>query len=218
MVEPLTMTGSVEGPKRRGRSFGSFDLTVEGRRLQFATQPGVFSQDGPDAGSVLLLETVLPHVKPHQTVLDLGTGVGLLGLSLAPLLTRGEAWMVDSDIRAVRLAEENMRRNGIENAHVVLSDITLDLPKVRFDLVVSNPPTHSGKEVLESFVTEALDVLRPGGSLYLVVNRLLSVRDMMSEHFGAADVVARHKGFIVLHGLKPRRNQRGGIDVLNGTE
>jgi 16S rRNA (guanine1207-N2)-methyltransferase len=187
----------------------SFELPVGDRRLTFRTQPGVFSQDGPDDGSLLLLDAVLPRVKPHNTVLDLGTGVGLLGLSVAGLLTRGEVWMVDSDIRAVRLAQQNIELNQIKNAHVVLGDITEDLPEhLRFDLVLSNPPTHSGKEVLARFVDESFRVLRPGGSLYLVVNRLLSVRDMMARTFGEAEQVQRHKGFIVLQAQKPRRQRQ----------
>jgi 16S rRNA (guanine1207-N2)-methyltransferase len=189
----------------RERARKTFDLTLAGKRLTFRSQAGVFSQDGPDPGSVLLLETVLPRVKPHQTVLDLGCGVGLLGLSVAPLLSRGEVWLVDSDIRAVRLAEENRALNGIENAHVVLSDVTLDLPAIKYDLVLTNPPTHSGKDVLGTFVEEAYHVLRPGGWLYLVVNRLLSVRDMMEAAFGAAEQAARRKGFAVLRAQKQRR-------------
>lgn len=172
----------------------------------FKTQPGVFSQDGPDEGTGLLLDAVLPQVKPHMIVLDLGTGIGIVGIIAAARATRGKVWMVDSDVRAVRLAEENVQRNGIENAHVVLGDITLDLPPhVRFDLVISNPPTHSGKDVLNSFVGESYDVLRPGGRLYLVVNRLLSVRELMASAFGVVEQVKRHKGFIVFRAQKPRR-------------
>lgn len=191
----------------RKRPRGEFDIMVDDRRLRFKTQPGVFSQDGPDEGSLLLLHAVLPAVRPHQTVLDLGAGVGLLGLSIAPRLERGEVWLTDVDIRAVRLVRENIALNSIENAHVVLGDVTIDLPKVRFDLVVSNPPTHSGKDVLQSFVRESYDVLRPGGSLYVVVNRLLSIRDMMAETFGEAGQVAREKGFLVIRSEKPRRRR-----------
>lgn len=197
--------GGIGFGQKRRLSRGQFDITFAGRRLIFRTQAGVFSQDGPDEGSVLLLETVLQVVRPHQTLLDLGAGVGLIGLCLAPLLPRGEVWLVDSDIRAVRLVEENIALNHAENTHVVLSDITLDLPRMRFDLVVSNPPTHSGKEVLEAFVRESHEILRPGGRLYLVVNRLLSTRDVMAEAFGNVDQVARSKGFVVFAARKTRK-------------
>ena len=124
--------------------------------------------------------------------------------------------MVDSDIRAVRLAEENVRANGIENAHIILGDITLDLPpRLRYDLVLSNPPTHSGREVLTSFVAESFAVLRPGGSLYLVVNRLLSIRDMMSSVFGNVEQFDRRKGFIVFRSEKVRRKQDASDTLLS---
>jgi len=100
--------------------------------------------------------------------------------------------------------EKNIELNGVQNAHAVLGDITLDLPRMRFDLVISNPPTHSGKEVLASFVGEAREMLKPGGRLYLVVNRLLSARDMMASAFGNVEQVGRHKGFIVLKATKSR--------------
>jgi 16S rRNA (guanine1207-N2)-methyltransferase len=189
----------------------SFTFDVGDRRLTFQTQPGVFSQDGLDPGTRLLVEVLLPRIKPHMTILDLGTGVGFIGVVLAALLTRGEVWMVDCDIRATRLAEANVQANGVSNAHVVLGDITRDLPaRRRFHLVASNPPTHSGKEVLFSFVDESYHVLRPGGALYLVVNRLLSVGDMMERTFGAVEQVERHKGFVVFRAEKARRAARFG--------
>lgn len=203
------MPGKVSHRGRhRTREYGRFDLDIGGRNLSFCTQPGVFSQYGPDEGTLLLLDVAIPRVKPHMTVLDLGTGIGIIGIATATRATRGEVWMVDVDIRAVRLAEENVRLNHIENAHVLASDITLDLPEdTRFDLVLSNPPTHSGKDVLQSFVGESYHLLRPGGSLYVVVNRLLSIKEMMAATFGNAELVERRKGFLVLRSEKERRRR-----------
>lgn len=165
----------------------------------------MFSSDSADEGTLLLLQTIIPELKPHAAVLDLGTGVGIIGTVLAPLVPRGEVWMVDVDIRATRLAERNLERNGISNAHVVLGDITVDLRRsLKFDVVVSNPPTHDGKEVLRRFVDESYRVLRPGGSLWVVVNRLLSIQSMMTHTFGAAEPVSRRSGFVVLRSGKPR--------------
>jgi len=184
---------------------GQYRLERNGRTFSFSTKPGVFAADGPDPGSLLLLDAVLPALRPHQRVLDLGTGNGILGLVVAAQLPRGEMWMVDVDIRATRLAEANRIRNGIENGHVLLSDGTLDLPsRLRFDLVISNPPTHSGRRVLEELVSESFQVLKSGGSLWVVVNRLLSVRDTIQRVFGNGTQISRKGGYLVLRAEKPR--------------
>lgn len=180
-------------------------MTVAGREYRFETRPGVFSAGGPDAGTMLLLETVLPELKGHHTVLDLGTGAGLLGVIIAGALPRGSVWMVDVDIRATRLAQRNVEINGIANGHVVLGDVAEDLPSnLRFDVVVSNPPTHDGREVLRQFVEQSYRVLRPGGSLWCVINRILSTKDMIEGVFGNVEMRARQKGFIILAAYKER--------------
>ena len=89
-------------------------------------------------------------MSPTARVLDMGCGSRAIGIAAAKLATKGEAVLVNSDIRATRLAQRNINLNGITNATVVLGDGTSDLPpKSRFDVVVSNPPTHSGREVLD---------------------------------------------------------------------
>ena len=181
-------------------------LEVAGREYRFLTQPGVFSMDSADSGTMLLLELRRrTHQAPRRDSRP-GHGRGIIGTVLAPLVPRGEVWMVDVDIRATRLAQQNLELNRIENSHVILGDTTMDLPKkIRFDFVVSNPPTHDGREVLQRFVNESYRVLRPGGWLWIVVNRLLSIQGMMAERFGAAEIVKRKSGFIVLRSQKPRR-------------
>jgi 16S rRNA (guanine1207-N2)-methyltransferase len=174
--------------------------------LRIATQPGVFAHRGVDAGTRLLIESL--RVSPTARVLDLGCGYGVIGIVAARLAPRGHAVLVDSDIRATRLAQRNLELNGIGNAEVVLGDGVHDLPaRSLFDVVASNPPTHSGREVLEDFVRGAYKVLKPRGQLYLVINRLLSLRREVEAVFGAAEVVARSKGFVVLRAVKaPRRH------------
>src|SRR5688572_1370612 len=98
-------------------------------------QPGVFSADAIDPGTRLLIETM--RVSPTARVLDLGCGYGAIGIVAAKLAIRGHATLVDSDIRATRLAERNVQLNGLANADVVLGDGVHDLPpKVKYDLVV----------------------------------------------------------------------------------
>jgi 16S rRNA (guanine1207-N2)-methyltransferase len=169
--------------------------------LQLHAQPGVFAARGIDDGSRLLVEAL--EMAEDADVLDLGCGYGVIGIVAAKLAPRGRATLVDCDVRATRLAERNLALNGITNASVVLGDSVHDLPSdARFDIVASNPPTHSGREVLNDFVASAHKVLRPGGQLYIVINRLQSLRREVEKVFGSAELAARSKGFVVIRAVK----------------
>jgi 16S rRNA (guanine1207-N2)-methyltransferase len=179
---------------------------LRGMELRLETRPGVFAAHGLDTGTRLLIEAM--RVSPAARVLDLGCGSGAIGIVAARLATRGSAVLVDSDIRATRLAQRNLELNGVTNAEVVLGDGVHDLPaKSRFDVVASNPPTHSGREVLDEFVAGAYKLLRPRGQFYLVVNRLLSLRREVERVFGNAETVAQAKGFVVIRAVKTPRGQ-----------
>lgn len=186
--------------------------SVRGFDLRLETQPGVFAHRELDEGTRLLIEAM--RVSPTARVLDLGCGYGAIGIAAAKLATKGHVTLVDVDIRATRLAQRNLELNGVENADVVLGDGTDDLPpKTRFDLILSNPPTHSGREVLDNLVTSSYKALRPRGQLYLVINRLLSLRRQVDAVFGNSETVARQKGFVVIRAVKVPQ-PRGG-DWLN---
>ncbi len=175
--------------------------TLRGFELRFQTQPGVFAHRELDEGSLLLIEAM--RISPTARVLDWGCGYGSIGIVAAKLASRGQVTLVDVDIRATRLAETNLQLNGIENAEVVLGDGVHDLPpKAHFDVILSNPPTHSGREVLDDMVASAYKALRPRGHLYLVINRLLSLRREVESVFGNSETAARHKGFVVLRAVK----------------
>jgi 16S rRNA (guanine1207-N2)-methyltransferase len=176
-------------------------VAVRDFELRLHTQPGVFSHRELDEGSRLLIEAM--RVSPTARVLDWGCGYGAMGIVAAKLATRGHVTLIDVDIRATRLAQRNLEANGVTNADVVLGDGVRDLPpKGRFDVIVSNPPTHSGREVLDEMVAGAYKLLRPRGTLYLVINRLLSLRREVDSVFGGSETVARHKGFVVIRAVK----------------
>ena len=187
--------------------------TVRGFDLRLQTQPGVFAHRELDEGTRLLIEAM--RVSPTARVLDWGCGYGAIGIVAARLATRGHVTLVDADVRATRLAQRNLELNGVENAEVVLGDAVHDLPpKTRFDVILSNPPTHSGREVLDDLVASAYKALRPRGQFYLVINRLLSLRRQVEAVFGNSQTVARHKGFVVIRAVKvPKRRDE---DVPDG--
>lgn len=181
--------------------------TLRGFNLRLTTQAGVFSHREVDVGTRLLIDAM--KITPTSKVLDIGCGYGAIGIVAAKLATKGEVVLVDTDIRATRLAQRNIELNAVENARVILGDHVHDLPpKSRFDVVVSNPPTHSGREVLDDMVAGAYAVLKPRGHLYFVINRVLSLKKQVEDVFGNAETIARHKGFIVIRAEKRYRTHQ----------
>src|SRR5688572_5909679 len=187
-------------------------LNLRGFDLYFETRAGVFSQGELDEGTALLIDAM--RVSPTAKVLDLGCGWGAIGVVAAKLAAKGHVTLVDSDIRATRLAERNLTLNQIQNAEVILGDGLRDLPpKSRFDVVASNPPTHDGREVLDEMVEGAYKALRPRGQLYLVINRLLSLRRKVEDVFGPTETIARHKGFVVIRAVKTHKADEATGDL-----
>lgn len=76
-------------------------------------------------------------------LLDVGTGSGVIGLTLARR-TAARVVMIDRSVRAVRRARINRRRLGVSasRARVLRADLGAFVRRARsrFDLVVSNPP------------------------------------------------------------------------------
>ncbi|KAF6582048.1 methyltransferase, partial [Paenibacillus sp. EKM208P] len=76
---------------------------------RFASDSGVFSKQGIDYGSRVLIEAM--QLPAQASVLDVGCGYGPIGLAAAALVPEGHVTMVDINERAVQLAIENAERN-----------------------------------------------------------------------------------------------------------
>src|SRR5207248_6315707 len=82
--------------------------------------------------------------KPARRCLDLGCGVGAVGLALLVMGGARAATLLDVDEALVGLARCNADRSGFgERVDVVVADLEARLPSSlahAFDLVVANPP------------------------------------------------------------------------------
>jgi 16S rRNA (guanine1207-N2)-methyltransferase len=177
-------------------------LTLAGREVTVRTAGGVFSPDGLDKGTAVLLGQA-PAPPPTGTFLDLGCGWGPVALSLGLLSPAATVYAVDVNERALDLLRANARTLGLAN---VQASQPGGIPEqVAFDLVWSNPPIRVGKAVLHEMLLHWLPRLAPGGAAYLVVQKNLgsdSLQRWLGEHldgdqFGISRLVA-DKGFRVL--------------------
>jgi len=84
--------------------------------------------------------------QPMLTILDLCTGTGCIGLSLAKALPSSIIYALDISADACNIARINAQLNNINNTIIIKSDLYQKMPKnIKFDLIVSNPPYISYK-------------------------------------------------------------------------
>lgn len=174
-------------------------VALRGFRFRLRTDAGVFSKSGVDRGTELLVEAL--DVGPCEMILDLGCGSGVIGMAAARLSEGGHVILTDVNERAVRLARENLRANGIANAEVRPGDLYAPVSDLAFDHIVSNPPIRAGRAVVDRIVSEAPAHLLRGGRLWLVARTRQgadSLQGRMRDAFGNADVVKRGSGYKVL--------------------
>lgn len=98
----------------------------------------------PRADTEILIETVLGMVKQGDisaspAILDLGTGSGCIGITLALELPSSSVVAVDYSDEALAVASQNADRLGADNCTLIRSDWYSAIDGV-FDIIVSNPP------------------------------------------------------------------------------
>ncbi len=133
----------------------------------FISDDGVFSKDTLDFGSRVMLETLMDE-NLNGKVLDLGCGIGVIGILLKKYKPEIEVTMIDVNERAVGLALDNSKRYGQNNVALV-SDGFENIDDQKFDVVISNPPIRTGKQKIYSLFAQSLEHLNEGGCLYLVI-------------------------------------------------
>jgi len=161
-------------------------LSFGGRDLAFRTRPGVFSYGHVDHGSKALLSVA--DFTGSRRFLDIGCGVGVLGIAAASVAPQSSVVLVDSNVRAVALAGENASRNGITSAEAISSADPLSLALAPFDCVLANPPYFNSFKIAERFIDAAFRHLAPHGRLWLVAKAAEEHVSRVRARFGNADV------------------------------
>jgi 16S rRNA (guanine1207-N2)-methyltransferase len=178
-------------------------VTIRGRPFTFQTDSGVFSREGLDRGTELLLEAI--EVGPCESMLDLGCGYGPIGIVAARLSEGGHVILTDVNERAVALARTNIAANGLRNAEVRIGDVYAPVDDMLFDHILCNPPIRAGRGIVDRIIREAPSHLLDGGNFWLVARTRQgadTIRLRMRNAFDNADVVKRGSGFKVLRSVK----------------
>lgn len=175
---------------------------LKGFEIKFKTKPGVFSGKGVDLGTRLLINNL--KIPDGSLVVDLGSGSGVLGLVAAKMNPHGHVHLLDDHLRSVKLAEENVKLNGLKNVGVYLSDLFSAVDSRTYQQIYCNPPQDMGNEFLEELIRECYKHLKENGEIYLVVQNHIKpvIERMFQKHFGNSTIVAHGKIHVVLGGVK----------------
>jgi 16S rRNA (guanine1207-N2)-methyltransferase len=172
----------TEKPKSKPR-FGIIRTYFRDRLFEFVTASGVFSKTKIDLGTRLLIESMIIPEKGY--VLDLGCGYGPVGIVAATLYPKLHIIMTDLNERALWLAKENAKYNKTENVEVRKGFLYEPVKDLKFETILSNPPTTAGMN----------------GLLQMVVRSKISGKRLttkIEETFGNIKIHARKSGYRVL--------------------
>lgn len=186
-----------EGDRPRRRHEVKFQVRIDSETsLSFVSRPGVFSYGRFDNGARALVETMA--IEPGDRIVDIGCGCGTNGIIAARRSgAEGSVVFIDSNVRALVLADINARANGIGRFQTVASSRVDGVPEGDFEVALANPPYYASGSIARLFVERAHALLRPGGRLYLVTKQPSQVEEVFLEAFGQAESCHR-RGYTVL--------------------
>lgn len=180
--------------------YGLIDTVLRGRRYRFLTASGVFSAKKVDNGTRVLVESMT--VPREGRLLDVGCGIGVIGLVAAAESPSLIVTLTDVNRRATMVAARNVERMRLGNVRVLTGGLYEPVTGEEFDVIVSNPPISAGmRKVVEPLVRGAYSHLSGGGCLVVVVQSNKGGRTLagfLDECFGGHEVLERKSGYRVL--------------------
>ena len=137
--------------------------------------PGMAFGTGGHETTSLCIKNLEKYVKPHDNIIDVGCGSGILSIA-ASYLTDGEIKAVDLDKLAVDVSRENFALNNLENRIVVEEASLLTKETKKYNVIVANILAH----IIELMLDDAYNLLEDGG-YYITSGIIKDKKDELLE-------------------------------------
>lgn len=178
-------------------------------RVDFIQRKGYKIIQNPEVfcfGIDAVLLADFAKAKKADSVLDIGTGTGIIPILMEARYENGNYVGIDIQENMVEMANRSLMMNGLEDKikiiHLNVKDIKLAYKANSFDIVTSNPPYMKGKSglvnenkskmisrheitcTLEDIIQSAAYVLTDKGTMYMVhrPNRLVDIMALMRKY------------------------------------
>lgn len=180
------------------------ETILRGKHYSLFTSQGVFSAKRIDIGTRLLVENMI--VPEEGDFLDLGCGIGIIGIVAAKESPGLKVHLTDINPRAVNLTRLNIERHALKNCFVYHGNLYQPLGMKVFNVIISNPPISAGMhKVVFPMILGAYDRLVDGGILQLVIQtnkggKMLA--DYLNKVFSNHAVTKRKSGYRILTSTK----------------
>ena len=191
------MSHYFENDKNLNSEIRELSYKYDSSFFTFYSDNGVFSKNGFDFGSRLLLETYLKEAPMNIRVLDVGCGYGFLGIVIGRV-TNSYVDMIDVNKRAIHLAEKNIKRYKDFKGKAYESDAYSNV-KDKYNVIITNPPIRVGKTKVLEILEGAFDHLDAGGALYYVIRKdqgALSIKKIL-ENTKKVEIINKDKGYFI---------------------
>ena len=137
--------------------------------------PGMAFGTGGHETTSLCIKNLEKYVKPHDNIIDVGCGSGILSIA-ASYLTDAEIKAVDLDKLAVDVSRENFALNNLENRIAVEEASLLTKETKKYNIIVANILAH----IIELMLDDAYKLLEDGG-YYITSGIIKDKKDELLE-------------------------------------
>lgn len=172
------------------------DLELDGLKIIQNKNGFCFGMDS------VLLSDFAKEIKKNSTILDMGTGTGILGILLSAKTQDTKITGVEIQPEVAQMAQRSVQLNHLEERIDIICEDIKELKKIyetqSFDAIVTNPPykkkgtggineneaklisRHEITANLEDFISIASYLLKDQGSIYMV-HRPERLADIMTS-------------------------------------
>ncbi|MBQ7572694.1 MAG: peptide chain release factor N(5)-glutamine methyltransferase [Clostridia bacterium] len=154
-VSDDTINQAMKMAKRRqlGEPLGYILGNAEFMGMEFLLNSDILI---PRPDTECLVEFVINRIGDKKlSVLDIGTGSGCIGISIAKFCKNTDVTVLDISKNALDTAMENAKNNGVRIDCICADILNSDIGK-KFDVIVSNPP-YIKTDVIKTLQTEVKD-------------------------------------------------------------